>query len=229
MVLAGKPLIAYSILQAKASRYINKLVVSTDDDEIAGVARDWGAEVPFIRPREYACDDSPDIQVFQHALLYLKEQEGYCPDVVVHLRPPGPVRDPRLVDKAIELLLMNPQADSIRSVGVAKQTPYKMWSLSKDGFLKPLLRLDDRPTECQSMPRQQLPIAYWQNGYVDVIRPRAILEGNSMCGSIVLPFIVEEELFELDYPEQIPEVEAALRSLETTGKTVSPIPTRLPV
>jgi N-acylneuraminate cytidylyltransferase len=117
-----------------------------------------------------------------------------------------------LIDKAIQLLLDHPEADAVRSVARARQTPYKMWQITPDGDLKPLLRVEGM-ADCQSVPRQMLPTAYWQNGYVDVLRPRAVLEKNSMWGDCALPFIVEERLFELDYPEDVPEVEAALQRL----------------
>ena len=214
MLLSGKPVIAYSILHAKASRYINRTIVSTDDAEIAEVSRQWGAEVPFIRPSEYAQDLSPDIDVFRHALLWLREHEGYEPDVVVHLRPPGPVRRVELIDQEIELLIQHPEADAVRSVTLAQQSPYKMWHISEDGYLKPILRFDNM-ADSQSIPRQMLPLVYWQNGYVDAIRPRAVLEKNSMWGDTALPFVINEHLYEIDYPENIPAVEDALRQLES--------------
>jgi N-acylneuraminate cytidylyltransferase len=214
MLLAGKPLIAYSILQALASQRITRVIVSTDDDEIAEVAREWGAEVPFKRPSRYAQDLSPDIDVFRHTLEWLNENEGYAPDLMVHLRPPGPARRVELIDKAIDLLAANPEADSVRSVSVALQTPYKMWQLDEDGYLDPLLRIEGT-SDCQSLPRQQLPMVYWQNGYVDVVRPRAILTENSMWGARALPFIVNEHQFELDYPESIPAIEAELLRMQS--------------
>jgi CMP-N,N'-diacetyllegionaminic acid synthase len=219
MMLGGKPLIAYSILQAQASQQINRVIVSTDDEEIAGVAREWGAEVPFMRPAEYAQDLSPDIDVFRHALTWLREHENYEPDLVVHLRPTGPARDVQLIDQAVDLLTTHPEADAVRSVTVALQTPYKMWRLSPLGFLEPLFRLPG-VADCQSLPRQQLPLAYWQNGYVDVVRPSAILIKNSMWGDCVLPFVLEDPTFELDYPENIPEIEDALRNVQQ-GKKLS--------
>lgn len=214
--IRGRPLIAYSILHAKASRRINRVVVSTDDKEIASVAKEWGAEVPFMRPAEYALDSSPDIDVFRHALCWLKENEGYEPEMVVHLRPPGPVRRVELIDEAIDLLASHPDADAVRSVSPALQTPYKMWSIATDGYLAPLLCIEG-VVDCQSLPRQQLPKVFWQNGYVDVIRPRAVLEKNSMWGERVLPFVVAETLFELDYPEDIPAIEEALKRVEVTS------------
>lgn len=213
MLIAGKPLIAYSIIQAQESQYINRVIVSTDDDQIAAVSKEWGAEVPFIRPAEYAQDLSPDIDAFRHALEWLAEHEGYQPDIMVHLRAPGPVRRVERIDAAIKLLIDYPEADAIRSVRLAQQTPYKMWHIGDEGYMQPIVRVPDMP-DSQSVPRQMLPKVYWQSGYVDVVRPRAILEKNSMWGDCVLPFIVEEKLFELDYPEDIPAVETALLRLQ---------------
>ena len=92
MMIAGKPLIAYSIEHALQSRYVTRTIVSTDDPEIADVARGLGAEVPFLRPSEFAQDLSPDIDVFRHALTWLRDRQGYQCELVVHLRPTGPVR-----------------------------------------------------------------------------------------------------------------------------------------
>lgn len=211
LAIAGKPLIAYSILQAQQSSRITRVIVSTDDQEIADVSRHWGAEVPFMRPAEISGDLAPDIDAFRHALTWLREYENYVPELVVHLRPPGPVRSVARIDEAVDLLVSHPEADAVRSVARSLQTPYKMWRM-EDGFLRPLLTVDGMP-DCQSVPRQLLPTVYWQNGYVDVIRPRAVLEMNSMWGSRVLPYVVDEPLFELDYPEDVPAIEEALQRL----------------
>jgi CMP-N,N'-diacetyllegionaminic acid synthase len=205
--LAGKPLIQYSIEQALASTRITRTIVSTDDEEIAQVAREAGAEVPFMRPAEFAQDRSLDLDVFRHALTTLGAA-GYQCDCVVHLRPTGPVRRVVLVDEAIDRLLAHPEADSLRSVTTPAETPYKMWTIA-DGLLQPLLRVEgvDEPY-CQ--PRQSLPRVFWQNGYVDVIRPHVILEDGRMAGRRILPFVVDEPVLELDYPDSIAAVEAAL-------------------
>jgi CMP-N,N'-diacetyllegionaminic acid synthase len=229
MSVGGKPLIAHSILQAQASEQIGRVLVSTDDEEIAQVAREWGAEVPFIRPKEFAGDLSPDIDVFRHALQWLRDEEDYIPEMVVHLRPTGPVREIRLIDMAIGMLRDHPEADALRSVSVAVQTPYKMWRVTDNGHLDPVLRVDGM-VDCQSQPRQCLPLVYWQNGYVDVVRPRAILDKNSMWGDCAIPFVVNEMLFELDYPEDIPAIEAALARIDAgSAPGESPRSTRHPV
>lgn len=211
IMVAGKPLIAYSIEQALASRYITRTIVSTDDAEIAEVARRFGAEVPFTRPSEFAQDLSPDIDVFRHALEWLRDREGYICELVVHLRPTGPVRRVELIDEAIETMLNHPEADSLRSVSWPVQTPYKMWRI-EDGYLQPLLHVEGM-VEPYCMPRQRLPEVYWQNGYVDIVRPYVVLELGMMCGHKILPFVVHEPIYELDYPESIPVVEAALKRL----------------
>jgi len=226
--IAGKPLIAYSILQALESKRIDRVVVSTDDEEIAGVARSWGAEVPFMRPAWCAEDTSPDIDVFRHALEWFAEREGYVPDLIVHLRPPGPVRRVEHIDEAIELLLSHPEADAVRSVSLARQTPYKMWHVTSSGYLNPVLQLEDIP-DCQSIPRQRLPLVYWQNGYVDVIRPRAILEKRSMWGNCAVPYFIDDQMYEVDYPEDIPAVERALKQLDRSETQASTQLSRHPV
>jgi CMP-N,N'-diacetyllegionaminic acid synthase len=208
--VAGRPLIAYSILHAQACPSITRIVVSTDDDEIAAVARERGADVPFRRPADAASDTATDFQVFHHALTWLAEHEGYVPELVVHLRPTGPVREAALIERAVQLMLQNPDADALRSVGSAEQTPYKMWRI-EGSFLRPLIELPGYP-EAHSMPRQKLPVAYWQNGYVDIVRPRTIIELESMTGNVVLPFVVEGKIHELDYPDQIPALEAAVEA-----------------
>ena len=228
MEIAGKPLIAWSILQALASSRITRVVVSTDDDEIAAIAESYGAEVPFIRPAEYAHDLSPDIDVFRHALTHLAEGESYRPEAIVHLRPTGPVRRVSDLDDAVDLLHAHPEADSVRAVSIVQQSPYKMWKVRDDGTMEPLVELAGIQ-DCQSRPRQTLPPAYWQNGYVDVVRPRAVLGKASMSGDTVLPFFVETVLFDLDYPEDIAPMEQALRSREAGLELAFVDPKRHPV
>lgn len=221
--VAGRPLIAYSIMHAQACASISRIVVSTDDDEIADVARQYGAEVPFRRPAEAASDTATDFQVFHHALSWLAQHEAYVPELVVHLRPTGPVREASLIERAVQLMLATPAADALRSVGTAEQTPYKMWRVEGQ-LLRPLIELPEFP-EAHSMPRQKLPVAYWQNGYVDIVRPRTIIELASMTGRVVLPFVVEGKIHELDYLDQIPALEAAVKSWisgETRHEPVEP-------
>lgn len=189
-LFAGLPLISYSIAAGLQAELVTRVIVSTDDEEIAQVARDYDAEVPFIRPAELAEDYTPDLPVFAHALRWLDEHEGYKPEVVVHLRPTSPIRQPKLIDEAVNKLLLHPEADSIRGVISAREIPYKMWLI--DGLDKPMIPLMTVPgiEEPFNAPRQILPHAYWHTGQIDVIYPATILEKNSMNGKSVLPLIL---------------------------------------
>ena len=207
--ICGRPLIAYSIDHAKACPEVERVIVSTDDDEIADVARACGAEVPFLRPEQHATDSATDLQVFRHMLEWFNEHEGHCPELLVHLRPTGPVRDVRVISSAVRQMLDCPDADALRSVCEVLDTPYKMWTLSK-GRLFPLLSLEGIE-EAHSAPRQELPPVYLQNGYVDVIRSRTILERDSMCGPNVLALVTESDIPDLDHQSQIPAVTLAVQ------------------
>ena len=208
----GKPLISYTIQQALESRRITRTIVSTDDEEIARISREWGAETPFMRPAELATDTSLDIDAFVHALEWLRDNEGYQPDLVVHLRASALVRRVEVIDEAIGKLLSAAEADSLRTVALADQTPYKMWRLDGE-YIEPVITLPKVP-EAHSASRQSLPKVYWQNCYVDVIRPAVILEKRSMVGERVLGMVIEEPTFDIDHPEDVPRAEEGLRRLE---------------
>jgi N-acylneuraminate cytidylyltransferase len=187
---AGHPLIAYSIQAGLSAQTVTRVIVSTDDEEIAAVARQYGADVPFLRPGEFAQDQSLDLPVFQHVLEWLGEHENYHPDVVVQLRPTSPVRPPTLVDEAVRLLLEHPEADSVRGVVPAGQNPHKMWRIDPEtGQMRPLLQVAGI-TEPYNAPRQVLPPVFWQTGHIDAIRPRVFAQG-SMSGQVILPVMVE--------------------------------------
>jgi N-acylneuraminate cytidylyltransferase len=189
---AGYPLITYSIAAGVRADLVTRVILSTDDTEIADVAKQFGAEVPFLRPKELAQDDTMDYPVFLHALKWLQEQEGYQPDLVVQLRPTSPLRPVGLVDRAINQMLDNPQADSLRGVVPAGENPYKMWHIDSQGLMVPILKVDSLD-EPYNAPRQQLPKAYWQTGHIDVIRPRVILQGGSMSGKNILPMLIDPQ------------------------------------
>ncbi|HEY7514381.1 MAG TPA: acylneuraminate cytidylyltransferase family protein [Vicinamibacteria bacterium] len=206
--LGGRPLVAHAIQHARASRSISRVVVSTDDPEIAEVARGEGAEVPFLRPAELARDETPDLPVFQHALRWLEEHERYRPELVVHLRPTSPLRQPETIDHAVELMRSHPEADSLKSVSLASQTPFKMWTVG-EGYLQPLLTLPGA-AEPYNLPRQALPRVVWQNGYVDVLRPRVLLEQGLMHGRRILAFEVGDDHIDIDDEESLERAERAL-------------------
>ncbi len=188
---AGAPLLAWSIQAAKDAKTVTRIIVSTDDEEIAQVARQWGAELPFMRPAEIAEDSSPDLPLFLHALDWLKVNEGYEPDFLVQLRPTSPIRPKGLVDEAVALLLAHPEADCVRGLVPSVQNPYKMWRLdSSSGRMLPLLSAPGL-AEPYNAARQSLPKTYWQTGHIDVIRTSSLLEKHSLTGDIILPVMID--------------------------------------
>lgn len=187
---AGWPLIAWSIAAALQSEMVTRTLISTDDEEIAAVGRRFGAEAPFLRPSELAQDTSTDLPLFQHALGWLAEHEGWRPEVVVQLRPTSPIRPPGLVDAAVRTLLEHADADSVRGVVPAGQNPHKMWRLEGDDApMRPLLEVPGMD-EPYNAPRQALPPVHWQTGHIDAVRA-ATIEGGSMSGRVIYPLVID--------------------------------------
>jgi N-acylneuraminate cytidylyltransferase len=199
--LAGHPLIAWSIAAGRAASSVDALLVSTDDEEIADVACAFGAEVPFLRPAELARDSTPDLPVFEHALLWMERERGWRPELVVQLRPTSPFRPVGLVDEAVALLDAHLEAESLRAVTPPSQTPFKMWRLGGT-TLEPLL--GSLEEELFNAPRQRLPPVFWQTGHIDVVRRATILEGGSMTGRRILPLVVDPRYaLDIDTLEQL--------------------------
>jgi len=226
--LAGHPLVAYSVAAGRQARLVNRVIVSTDDEEIAQVARTYKAETPFMRPAEFAQDNTTDFPVFAHALGWLAEQEGYRPDVVVQLRPTSPIRPPDLVDRAVQLLLDHPEADSVRGVVPSGQNPHKMWRIGADGRMIPLLQVPGI-AEAYNAPRQALPPTYWQTGHIDAIRVNTIYEQHSLSGKVILPLILDPRyMIDIDTVNDMRRAEWLLASGEFPFVRPGPGPRSLP-
>lgn len=191
-LLQGKPLIVHSIESSLKCPSIRRTFVSTDSQQIAEVARNAGAEVPFLRPVELAQDDTRDLPVFQHFIGWLTQNNVSLPDAIFQFRPTSPSRSVSKIEEAVELLEKRPEADSVRGVVEPGQNPHKMWTLAPDGFMRPLLTIPGVP-EPFNEPRQSLPKVYWQVGYLDLIRTRTILEQNSLTGAHVLPLKIDSK------------------------------------
>jgi len=202
VMVAGKPLIAYSIEHALECPLIDRVIVSTDDDEIAGVAREHGAEVPFRRPEALSGDEVLDLPVFEHALKWLDEQDGYYPDIVVHLRPTAPIRPRGQIDEMIRLLEGHPDADSVRSVSRPGPHPWRMFTIGNDGYLHPLLQTGH--AQPYLLRRQELPEIYWYNAVSDVTRRSTIFEKQSMTGDHILPHVIDNRyVVDIDEPDDL--------------------------
>lgn len=200
--VAGCPLIAHSIRHSLDSARVTRTIVSTDDEEIAEVARHWGAEVPFQRPLELAEDHVLDQPVFEHALQWLDTTEGYRPDIVVHLRPTAPYRRPGWIDAAVDLLAAHPEADSVRSVSAVTQHPYRVFRIADDGFLSPVMG-HEHPVP-YLLRRQELPPMYYYNCVIDVTRPATIFEQGSMTGRRIRPYLMDaDDALDIDTPRDL--------------------------
>jgi N-acylneuraminate cytidylyltransferase len=188
---AGFPLLAWSIAAGRQSQSVTRVIVSTDDEEIAAVARRHGAETPFLRPAEFAQDHTTDLPVFEHALDWLAENEGYEPEIVIQLRPTSPIRPKDCVDNAIHILLNHEEADCVRGVVPAGQNPHKMWRFAGEGQpMKPLLEVEGI-AEPYNAPRQILPPVYWQTGHIDAIRVSTIKQKHSLTGDVIYPLVID--------------------------------------
>jgi len=188
---AGYPLIAWSIAAAQQAACVTRTIVSTDDEEIASVAHEYDAETPFLRPSELAQDQTTDLPVFEHALEWLKENEGYQPDLVIQLRPTSPIRPKDCVDRAVKILLKHEGADCVRGVVPAGQNPHKMWRFAgEDQPMRSLLQVDGI-AEPYNAPRQILPPVYWQTGHIDAIRVSTILQKKSLTGDVIYPLVID--------------------------------------
>lgn len=186
--LSGKPLISYTIEAAKKSKYINKIVVSTDDDEIAKVASDCGAEVPFIRPDKLATDTARSNDAIIHALDFLKEKENYKPDYLINLQPTSPLRKSEDINKAIGTFIRNKDNyESLISVCESFENPFWMQKI-EDGKLTSLMDSFDNYNR-----RQELPKVYQLNGAIYLITYKKFMEYKSFYTDRIYPFIMEKE------------------------------------
>lgn len=219
---AGRPLMEYTIDAAQNAHSISRLVVSTDDAEIAAIARARGVEV-IDRPVEIAQDTSTDLEAMQHALTVLKA-EGNVPDAIVHLRPTTPLKSAADIEKGIELLFSRPDVDSVRSVCEPLHTPFKMYIEDEEtGLLAPLLTdvfpdVFEKHPEAFNLPRQMLPTVWRHSGYVDVIRA-SVIENGSMSGMRILPLYFESwRDVDIDSIKEVRFAEHLILELRSRGK-----------
>ncbi len=206
-LIDGKPMLAYSIEHALQAESIRRVIVSTDSEDYAAIAREYGAETPFLRPAEYATDTALDIDVFEHALSFLEKEEGYIPDLVVQLRPTYPIRRIEDIENMISYMQKHLEVDSMRCIAPAKEIAYKMWHQDEQGMLSPVMK--DIP-ECYNMPRQQLPKLYYQNACIDVIRTEVITKQHSMSGRRIAGYEMKDN-FDIDTEEEFLKAEEYLK------------------
>ena len=168
-LLAGKPLIAYTLESAEASAVFDRVILSTDDEEIAAAARDRGCEVPFMRPPELARDETPHLPVLQHAVSWLETHEHYLPDVVMILQPTSPLRRAEDIRNAVELLART-GADSVLTVSEVSAHEHPMRMLRVDDDSTATLFVTGEPVRRRINRRQELPAAWLMNGAIYAFR-----------------------------------------------------------
>lgn len=186
----GHPLIAYSIGAASMANGIDRIIVSTDSPEIAEIAKKYGAEVPFIRPSEYARDDSPDIEFVQHMIGWLAENENSIPEYLVHLRPTSPIRNYEIIDDAIAMIKQDNRATSLRSGSRCIHPPFKWFQVGANGYFEPLM--PGLTNDEVNNPRQEFPDVYIPNGYVDILKSDFIISSGLMHGRNMIGYRTEE-------------------------------------
>jgi CMP-N-acetylneuraminic acid synthetase len=186
--LAGHPLLAYAIETARQAGVFERIVVSTDSEEIAKVARWYGADVPFLRPDEYATATSPDIEWIAWTLPRLGERF----DLFAIVRATNPLRGPDVIRRGLEQLLATPEADSIRAVERVKQHPGKMWELTIDGrTMMPLLDQTHLDVAWHAGQYQALPPVYVQNSALEIAWTRVVAATGTREGRVLAPYLTD--------------------------------------
>lgn len=150
-LLCNKPLIVHTIEAAHRSTEISRVIVSTDDQEIAQIARGAGAEVPFIRPQRYATDTASSLSVLQHALAWVREHDNYSPDALAVLPPTSPLRKTADIDGTIRLLWSS-GLDSAVTITEVQDHPYFIYNCERDGKLLELMPVEEKPMRRQDLP-----------------------------------------------------------------------------
>ena len=211
--LAGKPLIAWTLEAARRSRRVDRVVVSTDDQEIASVSRQWGAEVPFIRPAELARDESGHMDVVIHAVDWLAREQHYCPDYVLLLQPTSPLRSTEDIDAAVDLILAR-GADSLIGICEVQQHPYLVRKITEEGRLADFMA-DVPPPGSTERRRQNWPPAYVENGAIYLTRTTVLLERRTFLPEKTIPYIMPmQRSLEIDNAWDMRLVEAVISSAQ---------------
>lgn len=190
-LLGDHPVMAYTIQAALASGVFARVIVSTDSEAYADIARHYGAEVPGLRPAEYASSTSPDIEWIVYTLRLLAEQ-GQPSDCFSILRPTSPFRQPETIQRAWAAFSGETGVDSLRAVEKVRQHPGKMWAVRGNRMtpLMPLAREDGTPWHSSQMA--SLPAFYIQNASLEIAWSRVALEDNTIAGSVVMPFLTDD-------------------------------------
>jgi N-acylneuraminate cytidylyltransferase len=204
-LLSGQPVLAYSIKAALKSSLIDRVIVSTDSQEYADIALTYGAEVPFLRPKEISEDAATDLEFFNHTLDWFRDNEGHIPEYFIHLRPTTPLRFPQTIDKAIKQFIESgSEYTALRSCHLMSESSYKTFEIENQK-LKGLCN-NGFDIEDLNFGRQSYPRTYDCNGYVDIVRSELIQKKNILHGDRVFAYVTEKA-YEIDEPSDIDLIE----------------------
>lgn len=187
-LLSGHPLVAYSIITALKTKIFSRVIVSTDNEEYAKISRYYGAEVPFLRPVEFAADESPDIYWLKYSLKKIDAQKNKY-DYFSILRPTSPFRSKSMILKAWEMILEDKTADSVRAVERCSQHPAKMWFVKGKRMTPVIKNPDHKGIEWYSTPLLALPGIFVQNSSLEIAKSQIPLNTNSIAGENIIPYL----------------------------------------
>jgi CMP-N,N'-diacetyllegionaminic acid synthase len=193
--LGKHPLIAYSIIAAKKTPGIDRVIVSTDSEEYANISKEYGAEVPFLRPSEISGDRSSDLECMQHALDFFKKAGEQLPTHLIHLRPTSPLRETQWIEQAIQKFTTKIGFTALRSVHEMSETAYKCFEvdLATDSLVTVFEKNPD--IEKSNVGRQLFPKTYSPNGYVDILSVEFMTKQGKIHGdkvmSLITPTMIE--------------------------------------
>jgi len=194
-LLAGKPLIAWTIEAALQCKDLSRVLVSTDNQKIADVARQWGADVPFVRPTELSLDDSSHISVVLHAIHWLEENDGLRPDYIMLLQPTSPSRSVKDIQEVIQLARKK-DAIAVMSVCEAAKHPYKSYKIIENGTLEYFV-----PSNISYKYRQSLPTVYEENGAIYLNKRTSLLQDQTFIPPNTIAYVMpQERSLDIDTP-----------------------------
>lgn len=221
--LAGHPMLAYSIRAAIDSGVFDSVICATDSEEYADIARHYGAEVPFLRPTEISGDKSPDIEWVVWMLDKL-EKDGRKFEIFSILRPTSPFRLPSTIQRAWNLFINDPHADSLRAVEKCRQHPGKMWVIRGNRML-PLLPFVNGNIPWHSSQYGALPEVFAQDASLEIAWSRVPLEQNSIAGEAIIPFVSEGfEGFDINEPDDLWMVERLINNKQVELLSINILP-----
>ncbi len=222
-MLGGHPVIAYTIRPALESGVFESVIVSTDSEDIAGIARHYGAEVPFLRPPQFAGDVSPDIEWLEYTLKELT-RAGRDWDCFSLLRPTSPFRTAATIQRAWSRFIAQDGVDSLRAVEKCGQHPGKMWIVDGDR-MTPLLPSPPGAQPSHSTPYQALPPVYVQNASLEIAWTRVVFDSRTIAGNVMMPFLTEGyEGFDINDPHDWMIAERLIADGQAVLPPVSQVP-----